>query len=199
MAGIADKQKKRALFRELDSRRPAFRQAVEQDARYTAAQRGEKADFSPGLRTFFEVLRLMWVSDAFAAHVAYRLRTTLMRRGVPVIPMLLHRFCMLTAQVSIGPGVVMQPGVYIVHGQIVVDGLVEIGTGTVISPWVTVGLRGGSIQGPVIGNDVHIGTGAKVLGPVEVGREALIGANAVVIHDVPQKVTVVGAPATVPA
>ena len=103
---------------------------------------------------------------------------------------------MRSAQVSIGPGVLMHPGVYIVHGQIVIDGLVEVGTGTVIAPWVTIGLRG-SIEGPVIGNDVNIGTGAKVLGTIKVGREARIGANAVVTSDIPERTTAVGMPARV--
>jgi serine O-acetyltransferase len=186
---------RRALIRELDARRPPFGEAVLQDAQFTASQRGERGEFRPGVDTVLQVLRLMWVSDAFAAHVVYRMRTALSRRGVPILPRLMHRFCMRSAQVSIGEGVVMQPGVYIVHGQIVIDGLVEIGTGTVISPWVTIGLRGGSIQGPVIGNDVHIGTGAKLIGPITVGSEALIGANAVVNRDVPTGVTAVGMPA----
>ena len=71
---------------------------------------------------------------------------------------------MVTAQVSIGDPVVMEPGVYIVHGQVVIDGLVEIRRGAVISPLVTVGLRGGDVGGPTIGPGVSIGTGAKVLG-----------------------------------
>ena len=83
----------------------------------------------------------MWVSDAFTSHVAYRLRATLLRRGVPVLPRFLHRFCMRNAQVSIGPGVLMHPGVYLVHGQLVLDGLVEVMSGAILSPWVTVGLR----------------------------------------------------------
>lgn len=197
MSEISDKQMRRALIRDLELRRPAFKAAVKLDAQFTASQRGERAEFRSGRDTVLQVVRLMWVSDAFAAHVAYRLRTELSRRGIPVIPRLLHRFSMRSAQVSIGQGVVMHPGVYIVHGQIVLDGLVEIGTGTVISPWVTIGLRGGSIQGPVVGNDVHIGTGAKIIGPVTIGREALIGANAVVTRDIPEKVTAVGMPARV--
>ncbi len=195
MSDISHKQRRKALIRELDARRPPFALAVRQDAQFTASQRGERADFRPGRETFFQVVRLMWASDAFAAHVVYRMRTALSRRGIPVLPRLLHRYCMRSAQVTIGEGVVMQPGVYIVHGQIVIDGLVEIGTGTVISPWVTIGLRGGSIQGPVVGNDVHIGTGAKIIGPVTIGSEALIGANAVVNRDVPGGVTAVGMPA----
>jgi serine O-acetyltransferase len=93
--------------------------------------------------------------------------------------------------------VVIRPGLYLPHGQVVLDGLVEIGEHAIIFPWVTVGLLAGNLQGPTIGPDVHIGTGAKVLGPVHVGAGARIGANAVVLDDVPPGATVAGVPARV--
>ena len=89
----------------------------------------------------------------------------------------------------------MQPGVYIVHGQVVIDGLTEVKAGSIISPWVTIGLRGGDLGGPTIGPNASVGTGAKVLGNVEVGAGAQIGANAVVVDDVQAGATVVGIPA----
>jgi serine O-acetyltransferase len=60
---------------------------------------------------------------------------------------------------------------------------------------VTIGLRAGDYRGAVIERNVSIGTGAKVIGGVTVGEGATIGANAVVVDDVPPGVTVVGAPA----
>ena len=102
---------------------------------------------------------------------------------------------MAVAQVSIGDPVVVRPGVYVVHGQIVIDGLVEIGEGVAIAPFVTIGLRAGDVRGATIERDVSIGTGAKLIGPVRVGAGATIGANAVVVDDVPAGATVVGAPA----
>jgi serine O-acetyltransferase len=99
------------------------------------------------------------------------------------------------AQVSIGDPVIVHPGVYLIHGQVVVDGLVEIGTGAVIGPWVTIGLRAGDVQGATIEQGVSIGTGAKIIGNVRIGAGATVGANAVVVEDVPAGATVVGAPA----
>ena len=61
---------------------------------------------------------------------------------------------------------VVHPGLYVLHGQIVIDGIVEIGPGAVIAPWVTIGLRAGNVQGATFGHGVHIGTGAKIIGPV---------------------------------
>jgi serine O-acetyltransferase len=104
---------------------------------------------------------------------------------------------MMSAQISIGDPVVVEPGVYVIHGQVVIDGLVEIGSGTVIAPFVTIGLRAGDVRGPTIERGVNIGTGAKVIGAVRVGEGATVGANAVVVDDVPAGATVVGAPARV--
>jgi serine O-acetyltransferase len=104
---------------------------------------------------------------------------------------------MTSAQVSIGDPVIVQAGVYIVHGQVVVDGIVEIQTGAVLFPFVTVGLIGPELTGPTIGRNARIGTGAKVLGKVRVGADARVGANAVVLEDVPDGATVVGVPARV--
>jgi serine O-acetyltransferase len=188
---------RKSFMRELHARQPGFRIAVAEDARVTAAHRGERSEFKGGLDTLLQVLRLMWVTDAFSAHVAYRLRARLLARGIPVLPGLLHRFSMRRAQVSIGDPVLLHPGIYIVHGQVVLDGLVEIQPGTVISPWVTIGLAAGNIHGPKVGADAHIGTGAKLIGAIEIGERAVIGANAVVVKDVPAASTAVGIPAKV--
>ncbi len=95
----------------------------------------------------------------------------------------------------IGRTVVVHPGVCLGHGQVVVDGFVEVHSGVVILPGVTIGLRKGNPRGPTIGRDVCIGAGAKVLWPITLHRGARIGANAVVIDDVPARATVVGVPA----
>ena len=102
---------------------------------------------------------------------------------------------MALAQVSIGDPVLVHGGVYILHGQVVIDGIVEIQPGAVIGPFVTIGLRAGDVRGATIERDVSIGTGAKVIGPVRIGAGRAIGANAVVVDDVAPGVTVVGAPA----
>ena len=102
---------------------------------------------------------------------------------------------MVLAQLSIGDPVVVAPGVYVVHGQVVADGLVRIEAGAVISPFVTIGLRAGDVTGPTIERGASIGTGAKVIGPVVVGAGASVGAGAVVVDDVPAGATVAGIPA----
>ena len=182
-------------WRALRSRHPGLREALVADARLTAGYRGERHDFHSRRDVAVQILRLAWVSDAFAAQALYRVKAALQARRVPLLPRLAHRLAMMLAQVSIGDPVVVQPGIYILHGQVVIDGQVEIQSGVTIAPWVTIGLRAGDYRGAVIERDVSIGTGAKVIGNVRVGEGATIGANAVVVDDVPPGVTVVGAPA----
>ncbi len=185
----------REVWRSIRARHPGFRAAVLADARITARHRGERHEFRSRLDAAVQVLRLMWVSDAFLGHALYRLKARLQALGVPMLPRLAHRLAMAIAQISIGDPVVMHPGVYIIHGQVVIDGLVEVGPGAVVGPFVTIGLRAGNVVGATIETSVTIGTGAKVIGPVHIGERAQIGANAVVVDDVPARATVAGVPA----
>ena len=184
-----------AFWRALRARHPRFWEAVREDARVTALHRGERHEFTSTLDAAGQALRLAWESDAFLAQALYRAKARLQARGVPVLPRLLHKLAMSTAQVSIGDPVVVAPGVYIVHGSVVLDGLVEIETGVVLSPFVTIGLRAGDVTGPTVGRYVSIGTGAKLIGPVRIGERATVGAGAVVVDDVPAGATVIGVPA----
>jgi serine O-acetyltransferase len=195
MSTEAQRSAHQDLKRRVRATHPKLRRALFVDAEVTAAHRGERG-FRSKIDAVLQMLRLVWITDAFAAQVLYRLKARLQALGVPILPRLLHRLAMAISQVAIGDYTVIAPGVYIVHGQVVIDGITEIGYGVVISPFVTIGLRAGDFQGPVIENHVHIGTGAKVIGPVRVGAGATIGANAVVVSDVPPGATAVGAPAT---
>ena len=196
MSDAPTKDDIRAFWRALRARHPGLREALVADAQVTARYRGERHEHRSDLDAALQIVRLMWVSDAFLAQALYRLKARLQALGVPVLPRIAHRLAMATAQVSIGDPVVMAAGVYIVHGQVVIDGPVEIGAGAVISPWTTIGLRG-SFEGPSLDRNVSVGTGAKILGPVRIGDGARIGANAVVLGDVPAGATAVGVPATI--
>lgn len=176
-------------------RHPRFREAVVADAVVALAYRGERCEFRSRADRVVQLARLALVSDAFLAQACYRLKARLQAHSIPVLPALAHRLGMALAQVSIGDPVLVHPGVYIVHGQVVIDGIVEIGPGVTIAPFVTIGLRAGDLRGPRIERDVAIGTGARIIGPVRVGAGATVGANAVVVSDVPAATTVVGAPA----
>lgn len=99
----------------------------------------------------------------------------------------------LPASASIGPGL------YLGHfGPTIVHSSAVIGEGCSLGPGVVIGTRGlGSGGAPQLGNDVYVGVGAKILGPVVIGDGARIGANAVVLSSVPDGATAVGVPARI--
>lgn len=190
-----DRDEVREFRRAIAQHHPGFREAVKADTIVTAGFRGERSEFHSRTDLILQGIRLAVVSDAYLAMVFYRLKTTLQRRGIPILPRLAHRMMMALSQITIGDPVVIKPGVYIIHGQTVIDGLVTIGSGCAIAPWTSIGLQAGHFVGPTIGNQVSVGTGAKLLGEFTVGDGASIGANAVVTKDVAAGATVVGIPA----
>jgi serine O-acetyltransferase len=94
-------------------------------------------------------------------------------------------------------GTAIGPGLFVSHGQGTVLSAECIGANLQVHQGVTVGWDYRSSRRPIIGNDVFIGAGAKVLGAVTIGDGARIGANAVVVGDVPAGATAVGVPARI--
>ncbi|MDP9337070.1 MAG: hypothetical protein M3Q30_27665 [Actinomycetota bacterium] len=180
---------------ELEARHPRFFDALTADATVTAAYRSERWQFRGRGDTLTQALRLMGRSDAFLAQTLYRAKARLQALGVPLLPRVAHRLAIMTAQICIGDSVVVHPGVYFPHGQVAIDGCVEVHRGAVINPWVTIGSGPCDSGRTTIGPNVHVGTGAIVIGPVTVASGARIGANALVLTDVAAGHTVVGMPA----
>lgn len=174
---------------------PTFRKAVVMDAKVAAAFRGERSEFRGSLDTLLQVLRLALVTDAFLAQIAYRLKVSLQAKRVPILPAIANHIAIMTGQVCIADSAILDPGVLIPHGQVVVQGTAHVRGTAVLMPWTTLGLIGADVVGPRIGPGARIGTGAKVLGSVSVGANARVGANAVVLTDVEPNTTVVGMPA----
>jgi serine O-acetyltransferase len=182
------------MMRAIQSRHPRLGEALVADARVALLHRGEGFELPSRGIAAMQILRLMWASDAFLAQALYRVKAALQRRRVPVLPRLAHRLAIMLAGVTIDDPVVMHPGVHLLHGQVVIDGVTEIKPGVVIGPFVSIGLLSGNIGGPTIEEDVMVGTSASVLGKLTVGAGATIGANAAVFSDVPPGTTVVGVP-----
>lgn len=102
--------------------------------------------------------------------------------------------------IEIHPGATIGRGLFIDHGMGVVIGeTTEIGDNVTIYQGVTLGGTGKDVgkRHPTIGNNVMIGSGAKVLGPFKVGDNSKIAANAVVLSEVPPNCTCVGVPARI--
>ncbi len=132
--------------------------------------------------------------QALAAH---RLSHRLHRAGVPLLPRLIAHVSRSVSGIEIHPAAEIGPGFFIDHGSGVVIGeTARIGEDVTVYQGVTLGGTGFQVgkRHPTVGDRVTIGSGAKLLGPITVGDGAKIGANSVVITDVPANATVVGNP-----
>lgn len=153
-------------------------------------------DRATWMRAGYAVFR----TEMFGANLLYRLQTFLHGAGHPVLATTLTRLSRILFAVTIGRDVRIGGGLYIAHGNIVVEGTTTIGARLSIAPFVTIGLASSAgaafdVHGPQIGDDVMLGTGSKILGGMRIGDRARIGANAVVLSDVPADHTAVGMPA----
>jgi len=158
--------------------------------------------FSEHWKAKGERLARIYFGMTFIPVALYRIRNYFLRREAPLLPYLCELISGAIWHVYIGRRVEIAHGFVIPHGYVVIDGDVRIGRDCTINPWVTIGLSGSrrwgfDKRGPHLGDRVFVGTGAKILGPVTIGDGARIGANAVVIDDVPAGTTVVGVPARV--
>jgi serine O-acetyltransferase len=131
------------------------------------------------------------------ALISHRLAHMLFEVGVPVAPRSIAYVSRAITGVEIHPAAKIGKGLLIDHGSGVVIGeTAEIGDDVTIYQGVTLGGTGFATgkRHPTLGDEVTVGSGARLLGPIEVGRGAKIGANSVVIADVPADATVVGNP-----
>ena len=117
--------------------------------------------------------------------------------GVPLVPHAVANASRVFTGIEIHPAAEIGDALFIDHGAGVVIGeTAEIGDNVTLYQGVTLGGTGFARgkRHPTVEDDVIIGSGAKLLGPITVGRAAKVGANSVVIHDVPANSTVVGNP-----
>ncbi|WP_228772394.1 serine O-acetyltransferase [Cupriavidus necator] len=126
---------------------------------------------------------------------AHRMRRT----GVPMVPTLIQILIRLIFNSVIHPDTCVGRGSKLAYGGIavVIHRRARIGSNVLIGQCVTIGGRSGHLEVPVVEDGVYIGSGAQILGPIVVGRNAVIGANAVVLTDVPANAVVAGVPARV--
>jgi serine O-acetyltransferase len=131
------------------------------------------------------------------ALLAHRIAHSLHRAQVPLLPRLIAAIARSITGIEIHPAAQIGEGLFIDHGMGVVIGeTAEIGDDVTLYQGVTLGGTGFATgkRHPTVQDNVTIGSGAKLLGPITVGHGSKIGANSVVIHDVPPNCTVVGNP-----
>ncbi len=138
--------------------------------------------------------------SGFHAIVFHRLNHFLWNTNIPVLPRFLSQVAKIITGIEIHPAAKIGGGFFIDHGMGVVIGeTAEIGENCLLYQGVTLGGTGKEKgkRHPTLQNNVVVGTGAKVLGAITVGDNVKIGANSVVLHDVPKNSIVVGVPGRV--
>jgi serine O-acetyltransferase len=138
----------------------------------------------------------MCLSDGSTAQILYRAMRFCQTHHLKPLAAILYRLNASVSHVVIGRGADIGPGFVILHSfGIVINSSVRAGRGLVIEHGVTIGAE--KNQSPVLGDNVFIGAGAKIIGPVRIGSDVRIGANAVVNRDLPDGATAVGVPARI--
>ena len=129
----------------------------------------------------------------------YQCSHTLYSWNIPILPRLLYYFMRFVFTASVPyTAVIGRNTSFNNYGMgVVIHRRTVIGNNCEISHHVTIGGRGGFYEVPAIGNDVFIGAGATILGPVKIGDGAIIGANALVLEDVPPHAVAAGNPARI--
>jgi serine O-acetyltransferase len=135
-------------------------------------------------------------TDGTVAMILYRLMQQSRRWHLIPLEMVFNKLNVVCCNCIIGRGAEFGPGFVLIHSTgVVINGHVRAGSHVYLEHQVTIGAE--RQRSPRLGSGVFIGAGAKIIGAVEVGDGARIGANAVVVSDVPAHSTAVGIPARV--
>lgn len=152
-----------------------------------------KAQWSYGDTSWRSLLKAR-CTDGSTAMVLYRWMQWAQSRRLVPLAMLFNKLNVVLGNCVIGRGADFGEAFVLVHSLgVVINASVRGGRNVVIEHQVTIGAEKG--DSPVLGDNVFVGAGAKIIGGVRVGNGAKVGANAVVVDDVPDGATVVGVPA----
>ena len=151
----------------------------------------------PAARTSLEVFLTYPGIKALAAH---RLSHFLWRHGFKLLALMHSQFWRFWTQIEIHPGATIASGVFIDHGAgLVIGETAIVEKGVMLYHGVTLGGTGKDVgkRHPTVREGALVSAHAQVIGPIEIGAKAKVGAGAVVVSDVPSDVTVVGVPAKI--
>lgn len=148
----------------------------------------------PAAKSNIEIVLLY---SGFHAIFFYRMAHVIWKMKIPLVPRFLSQLAKFLTGIEIHPGATIGQGFFIDHGMgVVVGETTIIGDNVTLFQGVTLGGTGKETgkRHPTLGSNIVVGTGAKVLGNITIGDNSYIGANAVVVKDVPPNSTVVGVP-----
>ena len=141
------------------------------------------------------ILRMCF-SDGSFAQILYRAMRFCQTHSLKPLAYILYRMNVTLYGAVIGRGADFGPGFILLHTVgTVINSEVVAGKNLVLEHGVTIGAEKGA--SPVLGDNVFVGAGAKIIGAIKIGSDVKIGANAVVISDIPNGATAVGIPAKV--
>jgi serine O-acetyltransferase len=134
-----------------------------------------------------------------SSYKIYKISNSLHKKRIPILPKLLTKInrimygCHVPYSSEIGEGTVIgYDGIgTVIHHR------AKIGKNCIVMSGVTIGGTSHKPDVPIVGNNVLIGTGAKLVGPVKIGDNVVIGANAVVVDDIPDNSLAIGIPAKI--
>jgi serine O-acetyltransferase len=167
---------------------PSLLSLIFEDLRAKARWRYERSDWKAIVKVV--------LADGTAAMILYRLMQWSRKYRLFPLEMFFNKVNGVCCSCIIGRGAEFGPGFVLLHSQgVVINGQARGGSSICLEHQVTIGAERN--QNPRLGDNIYVGCGARILGAVNVGDGARIGANAVVVQDVPQGATVVGIPARV--
>jgi serine O-acetyltransferase len=154
-----------------------------------------KAEWLYGAAGTRNVLKTL-VTDGTLAMLLYRCMQASQRTGLAPVAMLFNKLNIVFGGCIIGRGACFGPRFVLVHSTgVVINTSVVGGRDVKIEHQVTIGAERGA--SPILGDEIFIGAGAKIIGSLRIGSRVRIGANAVVVKDLPDDVTAVGVPARI--
>lgn len=161
----------------------------------------DKRQHFRSITTLYCLIKRVSYDKGFRAVVTYRFKNYAYLTKKKRLLTFLRLIDGLINGIDIAHGAEIGPGLYLPHAQCIVIGNAVIGNNVTIYPGVTIGATWGKTkegkQYATVGDGVKISTGAKIVGPVSVGKNSIIGANAVVVNDIPEDSVAVGIPAKV--
>jgi serine O-acetyltransferase len=174
--------------KEHDGRSPGLFGLIASDVR-------AKAQWLYGSSSGRNILKALGTDGTFAMLV-YRLMQSTQRLGLAPLAMLCNKLNAVFGRCIIGRNAQFGPGFVLIHSYgVVINSSVRGGRDVKLEHLVTIGAE--KDAAPLLGENVFVGAGAKIIGGVRIGSNVRIGANAVVVDDVPDGATAVGVPARV--
>lgn len=154
-----------------------------------------KAEWVYGSASAKNILKAL-LTDGTCAMVLYRLMQCSQRWRLAPLAMIFNKLNVVLSRCVIGRHAQFGPGFVLVHSiGVVINGAVRGGSNIKVEHLVTIGAE--RDVSPVLGDNVFLGAGAKIIGGVRIGSNVKVGANAVVVSDLPDGVTAVGVPAKI--